>query len=115
VATQTFTRLVDDLDGSKAERTVEFSWDGKSYAIDLSKKNLAALEKALRPYLEAARTQRRQIDPRTTTGRRTRSSSVDLAAVRQWARQSGYTVSDRGRVSRDVLAAYEASRDAPSS
>ena len=38
-----FTRLIDDLDGSKAERTVEFSWDGKSYAIDLSKRNLAAL------------------------------------------------------------------------
>lgn len=111
MATQTFTRLVDDLDGSKAERTVEFSWDGKSYAIDLSKKNLAALEKALRPYLEAARSQRRPTSPRATTGRRARCSSIDLAAVRQWARDNGYSVSDRGRVGRDVLAAYETSRD----
>jgi hypothetical protein len=111
VATQTFTRLVDDLDGSKAERTVEFSWDGKSYAIDLSKKNLAALEKALRPYLDAARSQRRLTSTKSTTGRRTHSSSIDLAAVRQWARDNGYTVSDRGRVSKSVVAAYEASRD----
>jgi hypothetical protein len=111
VATQTFTRLVDDLDGTKAERTVEFSWDGKSYAIDLSKKNFAAFEKALRPYVEAARNQRRPTSPRATSGRRARSSSIDLAAVRQWARDNGYTVSDRGRVSRSVVAAYEASRD----
>ena len=111
MATQTFTRLVDDLDGSKAERTVEFSWDGKGYAIDLSKKNLAALERALRPYLEAARSQRRPTGSRATTGRPARSSSVDLAAVRQWARHNGYSVSDRGRISRDVLAAYEASKD----
>jgi nucleoid-associated protein Lsr2 len=112
VATQTFTRLVDDLDGSKAERTVEFSWDGKSYAIDLSKKNLAALEKTLRPYLDAARSQRRPTNARAGTGRQARSSSIDLAAVRQWARDNGYSVSDRGRVSREVLAGYEASRDA---
>ena len=55
MATETFTRLVDDIDGSKAERTVVFSWDGKGYAIDLSKKNIAALEKALKPYVAAAR------------------------------------------------------------
>ena len=55
MATETFTRLVDDIDGGKAERTVVFSWDGKGYEIDLSKKNIAALEKALKPYVTAAR------------------------------------------------------------
>ena len=55
MATETFTRLVDDMDGGKAERTVVFSWDGKGYEIDLSKKNIAALEKALKPYVTAAR------------------------------------------------------------
>jgi hypothetical protein len=29
--------LTDDLDGSKADRTVSFSYDGVSYEVDLSK------------------------------------------------------------------------------
>jgi hypothetical protein len=33
-------------------------------------------------------------------------ASTDLAAVRAWARDSGYQVSDRGRVSNTVLDAY---------
>jgi hypothetical protein len=48
VATETITRLVDDLDGGTAERTVVFGWDGHRYEIDLSKKNITALEKALK-------------------------------------------------------------------
>lgn len=48
-------KLTDDLDGSTAEETVSFGLDGKSYEIDLSKRNAAALRKALLPYLEAAR------------------------------------------------------------
>ena len=35
-----------------------------------------------------------------------RSTTPDLAAVRSWAREHGYQVSDRGRVSNAVLDAY---------
>ena len=55
MATQTMTKLVDDLDGSTAERTVTFGWDGHTFEIDLSKKNIAALDTALKPYVSAAR------------------------------------------------------------
>lgn len=106
MATETITRLVDDLDGSRADRTVAFSWDGKNYSIDLSKKNIAALDKALRPYVEVARSS----TPRRSRGRSRKSSSNgsgDLRAVREWARQHGYQVSDRGRIGAEVLAAYE--------
>lgn len=34
------------------------------------------------------------------------SSAADLAAVRAWARENGYEVSDRGRVSNAILDAY---------
>lgn len=37
----------------------------------------------------------------------TRSQRTDLAAVRSWARDNGYQVSDRGRVSNAVLAEYQ--------
>lgn len=48
-------KLTDDLDGGTAEESVLFGLDGKSYEIDLSKRNAAALRKALLPYVEAAR------------------------------------------------------------
>ena len=114
MATETFTRLVDDIDGSKAERTVVFSWDGKGYAIDLSKKNIAALERALKPYVAAARktpasrsAKGRGRGP-TRSGNRSKASSVRV--IREWARANGYQVSDRGRIGAEVMAAYEAAQ-----
>jgi hypothetical protein len=41
----------------------------------------------------------------THRGRRPRNSSAD---IRAWARSTGYDVSDRGRISADVVHAYEA-------
>ena len=35
-------KLVDDMDGGDADETVAFGLDGKSYEIELSKKNAAA-------------------------------------------------------------------------
>ena len=97
--------LVDDLDGSTAERTVNFMWDGTSYEIELSKKNALAFEKAMKPYVEAARR------TRTTRGRRgasTRSDKRDLTAIREWAAKNGFEVSARGRIAANVIEAYEA-------
>ena len=108
MATETITRLVDDLDGGKADRTVAFSWAGKNYSIDLSKKNIAALDKALRPYMEAARSSK---PGRSRSGSRSRSKSNgsgDVRAIRDWARENGYEISDRGRIGSEVRAAFEA-------
>ena len=46
--------------------------------------------------------------PQKTNGRARRASSVDTAAVRRWAQQHGYEVSDRGRVPNAVVDAYQA-------
>jgi hypothetical protein len=35
---------------------------------------------------------------------------VDLAAVRAWARQSGFEISERGRISAEVIGQYEATQ-----
>jgi hypothetical protein len=45
--------ITDDLDGSKDAEEVSFSFRGTDDTIALGKKNLAAFEKALRPYLKA--------------------------------------------------------------
>jgi hypothetical protein len=96
--------LVDDLDGSPGERTITFAWEGTAYEIELSKRNAATFEKAMRPYVEAAR--------RSRSGRARRNSARagkrDLAAIRDWAGKNGYSVSARGRVAASVIEAYDA-------
>ncbi|WP_345713807.1 Lsr2 family DNA-binding protein, partial [Kineococcus glutinatus] len=36
----------------------------------------------------------------------------DSGAVRAWARENGYTVSDRGRISAEIVKAYEDAQQA---
>lgn len=97
--------VTDDLDGSENAETVSFGFEGVSYEIDLAKKNRAKLEKALAPFIEAGRRVPR--GGRRGAGR-TGGSSADRSAVRAWAREAGLQVSERGRVSADVMRQYEA-------
>jgi hypothetical protein len=97
--------LVDDLDGSPGERTVNFSWEGTAYEIELSRKNAAAFERTMKPYLDAARRVRSSRGRRSGAGR---SGKRDLGAIREWAAQNGYDVSARGRVAGSVIEAYDA-------
>ena len=103
MAQRTHIDLIDDLDGSPAAETVSFSVDGVSYEIDLSDRNAAALRDALAPFAAAARKQssvRRQ-------ARRKGASVGDATAIRTWAQSQGLSVSNRGRVSAEIRAAYE--------
>lgn len=118
MAKTTITQISDDLDGSKDAEEVSFSFRGVEYSIDLGKKNQAAFEKALKPYLGAA-TKVSKRPSRSGSGRsaatpkkrardagKQSGSGQDLAAVREWARSKGIEVSERGRVARSVLEQY---------
>src|SRR4051812_26035437 len=54
MARQVITTLIDDLDGKRADRTVEFALDGATYTIDLSEANAGKLRKALDPFIAAS-------------------------------------------------------------
>jgi hypothetical protein len=98
--------LVDDLDGGEAEESVSFSLDGVSYEIDLSADNAEALREAIAPWVGHAR----KVGGRgrgRVNGRGRASAKTDLGDVRAWARENGYQVSDRGRVSAEVMSAYD--------
>ena len=97
--------ITDDLDGSEGADTVRFALDGVNFEIDLSDSNRNRLESDLAPYITAAR--RRSRDSRRRAGR-TASASVDRAAVRAWAREAGLNISERGRISAEVIRQYEA-------
>lgn len=108
MAQKVLVSLVDDLDGSEADETVEFGLDGISYQIDLSAANAGELRDALAQYVEHAR---RSGGRKRSAGRPgvTRPAAVDREqnqAIRAWARKNGYAVSDRGRIPTEVVEAY---------
>lgn len=96
--------LVDDTDGSNADETVSFSLDGVSYEIDLSSHNADKLRNSMATWIGFA----------TRSGGRRSTRSIGRSAgrrnvseVREWARANGHSVSERGRISAEVQAAYD--------
>jgi hypothetical protein len=103
--------MVDDIDGGTAEETVSFSLDGVDYEIDLSAANAQALRDALAPYTGSARKVRGSRSGgrgNSRRGRRRSNGNPSAADIRTWARENGYTLSDRGRVPAEVRDAYAA-------
>jgi hypothetical protein len=102
--------MVDDIDGGEADETVSFSLDGVEYEIDLSEKNAAGLRDALAPYVGSARKTKGGRGSGGSGGRRggrrPKGNDPSPADMRAWARENGYTLSDRGRVPAEVREAY---------
>lgn len=112
----TDVQLVDDIDGSPATTTIEFSVGGKNYIIDLSEQHADEFNKALAPYIEHARRARRgpanKRKPRSSS-EAARAKRQKNAQIRAWALENGVTVSKRGQLGQDTIAAYEAAHAAP--
>jgi hypothetical protein len=98
--------ITDDLDGSENAETVSFAFDGVTYEIDLGKKNRSRLKKALAPFIEAGR--RAPRSGRRRGASRPGGSPADRSALRAWARAAGLKVSERGRISADIMRQYDA-------
>jgi hypothetical protein len=100
--------LVDDIDGSDAVETVTFALDGVDYEIDLSEKHADQLRKAFAPYVgHARRTGGRRRGGRRSSSSSSSSNGASAADIRAWARENGWDVPERGRVSAEVREAYE--------
>lgn len=110
--------LIDDLDGSAAEDTIEFALDGVAYKIDLSQENVDELRDRLAVYVEHARQvggskpgppTARAVNPAPAvapTASRLASDREKNATIREWARRQGYQLADRGRIPIAVAEAY---------
>lgn len=119
MAQRTVVMLVDDLDQSEADETVEFGLDGVTYEIDLTDAHASELRDAVAEYVARARRQggsrRNRRRPAATTrpsgsGSNGTTSTADREqnrAVREWARSQGMTVSERGRIPSEITAAYQ--------
>jgi hypothetical protein len=132
-------QLIDDLDGTEildgdGDRVV-FTVRGTTYQIDLSSSNVAKLERALKPFLDAAVRVRRDNGHPTkkavgarkvrsdaaTQGRRkpvrkrkaaarARGTKEQVVSIRDWARKNGYDVPKRGRLRSEIIEAFEAAQ-----
>ncbi|WP_314094866.1 Lsr2 family protein [Microbacterium foliorum] len=106
-AQRRIVELIDDLDETVIEDggTQSFALNGTAYEIDLTSTNAEKLKDALAPFIAAGRRVRQAPNQRPTP-RSAGRSTEDLNAIRQWARDTGYTVSDRGRIAADIVTAY---------
>ena len=68
----------------------------------------SALRDSLAPYVSAGRRISASQGGSTAGRKRRRSGQQDYSAVRAWAKENGYSVSERGRVPASVLEAYNA-------
>ncbi|WP_433801621.1 histone-like nucleoid-structuring protein Lsr2 [Actinomycetospora sp. CA-084318] len=119
MAQKVVVTLVDDLDETEADETVEFGIDGTTYEIDLSDANASKLRDELADYVAHAR----KVSGRRRSGGGARAAAAPAAparkgggrasvdreqnqAIREWARKNDFTVSERGRIPSEVSEAY---------
>lgn len=106
--------MVDDLTGETIEEhdaeSIRFAWNGEHRIIDLSKDHAAEMRKALDPYLSHSR--RIESSGKATAPRSSRASNQaddmdERRKIREWAKQAGKHVSDRGRISANIVEEYQ--------
>lgn len=106
---RTVVTVVCDLphDGeAEGNETVSFAVDGAAYEIDVCPAHAKELHDSFSGYIEHAR--------RLTAGVRRRKarsgpSRERSSEIRQWARERGQKVSERGRIPHSIIQEYEAS------
>ncbi|MDJ0005535.1 Lsr2 family protein [Rhodococcus fascians] len=121
MAKQVTTQLVDDIDGSviddESGETIEFAVSGVEYVIDLKTKNATEFHRKLDYYIEHATRvggRKRRPSPAvaastpTTSTAATRRDPAQTRAIRQWAADNDYAISDRGRIPESIVEAYDA-------
>jgi hypothetical protein len=121
MAQRTTVQLVDDLDGTASNdiSTVTFGLDGVEYEIDLTEDNAASLRKGLADFVTAARRTggrvKRGLGSSATSAPANDGSrsKVQTQAIRDWAKNNGHQVAERGRIPGGVIEAFEAAHAAP--
>lgn len=108
--------LLDDLDQTVIDAklgggTVDFSFDGKHYTIDLGVANKDKLRQALKPFIDAAEevegSRRSAGSGRKRAATGSGRSKEELEAIRSWAAKQGIQVAPRGRIKADILEKFD--------
>jgi len=95
--------VVDDFDGSPADQTVRFAFNGASYEIDLNREHFEEFAAAIQPYIKAGR---KVGSTRRRGNAGNPNQRLENAKIRAWAQGEGMEVSDRGRIPAPIVEAY---------
>ncbi|ORM32589.1 hypothetical protein BFL43_15580 [Williamsia sp. 1135] len=110
-------RYFDDLDDAPLDivdlHTMEWSWAGVDYQFDTSTINLAKIEAGeisvavlLQKSTRTGTTLKRLAFPSAPIGFDAAAERLRIGQIRTWARAQSRGVGDRGRLSREVIDAY---------
>lgn len=105
MAIQNVQVITDDFGGKGEATPVLLSVDGQTFRIDLNKSNRAKFNRALAKYMVpefAVPPRKRSAAPR--------SRNSEAARIREWARDNGHTVADRGRLPLSLVEQYRAAQ-----
>lgn len=95
--------VVDDFDGSPADQTVRFAFNGASYEIDLNREHFEEFAEAIQPYIKAGR---KVGSTRRRGNAGNPNQRLENAKIRAWAKENGHNVSERGRIPAEVVEEY---------
>lgn len=115
---KTIVTVIDDFDDKAIDDgladTIDFTWEGTSYTIDLRPTNADKFRKDMEKWLAAAtKVTGRRGRPKSSGGGQKRPGTgsnrtpEELANIREWLRKQGHEVSDRGRVRSELIDLYD--------
>ena len=120
--------LTCDLHGQNDQvegmASIAFGYEGKLLELDVCRQHFDQFTETVSPWATAARSygtfgappMESEGKPRTrreSSGESRSMSKAQLAAVRDWARSNGLTVSERGRISAKVIEAFNHANSQP--
>lgn len=100
MARETIINLIDDFGDGKADETIKYTFDGANYEIDLTHENADAFRDHMEKYIEVSRKV-------GVANNISRTGNSESAKIRDWARKAGIEVPSRGRLSEEIVKAYE--------
>ncbi|GAA1885272.1 histone-like nucleoid-structuring protein Lsr2 [Williamsia serinedens] len=97
----TVVEVVDDLSGKVLSdpETVRFGIDGSEYQLETSQESADELRSMLQEYAKISR-------KRTTRRSDAARAAASVADIRAWAVENGWDISERGRVPKVIVDAY---------
>lgn len=107
----------DDFDRttlSADDIPIEFTFENVTYVIDLTAEHVEEFREYLQPYMDAAHEKIKvKRSSATINDAVPGETTKDRAKIRKWAWKQGMSVPIRGKIPRDIRAAYEAAHGGP--
>jgi hypothetical protein len=120
MASKVIVQMVDDITGQAGGdiATVPFAVEGTAYEIDLSAEGRdglaearAEVERIMAPFFTKARKIKPSPNGRGHSAGKAPTGDAERARkIREWAAENGHEVSGRGRISKEVIQAYDAAQ-----